>query len=205
MDDTHDRQLNYFPDSNYDLVVFGSSAGGINALISIFAALPSLFPCAIAVVQHLYPSYPSQLAPILRRSTGLNVKQAEDSDILEASTIYIAPPDNHLLIGKNKRLLLTQTAAVQYVRPSANLLFSSAAQVFKARVLAVVLTGMGSDGADGVRLIKAVGGLVIAQDEATSKYFSMPDSAIKTGAVDLILPLSEIAGTVMRLVSRDSS
>jgi len=196
----HQEETEQFPNTAYDLIVLGSSAGGLKALIAILSVLPTSFPAALAIVQHMSPNYPSQIAEILRHRIQLTTKQVQNGDLIRPSTAYIAPPDFHLLVTEGGKLLLSHSAAVQYVRPSANLLFESAANIYKDRVIAVVLTGTGSDGAAGTRAIKDVGGKVIAQDEATSEFFGMPGAAIETGTVDFILPLKEIAGTLLGLV-----
>jgi two-component system chemotaxis response regulator CheB len=116
--------------------------------------------------------------------------------------VFLAPPDRHLLVNANATLSLSRTELVHFVRPSADLLFESLAASFKARALAVVLTGTGSDGALGLRAIKKMGGRVIAQDEHTSEFFGMPDAAIRTGVVDMILPLDQIAPAMLSWVGR---
>jgi two-component system chemotaxis response regulator CheB len=139
------------------------------------------------------------MAEILARRVRLEVRQAQGGEIIRPSIIYIAPPDHHLLVTRQGVLSLSDAALVRYVRPSADLLFSSLAASFGAQVIAVVLSGTGRDGADGVRDVKHEGGTVIAQDEATSDFFGMPGEAIKTGAVDRVLPLAEIAAALVAL------
>jgi two-component system chemotaxis response regulator CheB len=120
---------------------------------------------------------------------------------MRPGTIYIAPPNHHLLIDPDATLSLSQTKLVHFVRPSADLLFESVAASFKERAIAVVLTGTGSDGATGVKAIKQMGGIAIAQDQESSECFGMPGAAIETGAVDWILPLDKIAATLVNLVN----
>jgi len=141
------------------------------------------------------------MADILSRRTRLEVKQAEEGDRLTPGTVYIAPPNKHLLVNPGGSLSLAQTELVHFVRPSADLLFESVAASFKHRAIAVVLTGTGSDGTMGVQAIKKMGGTVIAQDEATSEFFGMPNAAIATGAVDFVLPLKEIPSALAMLVT----
>lgn len=185
---------------NFDAIAIASSAGGLAALTSLLAAVPASLPAAILVVQHLDPRHRSLIAEILSRRTALPVKQAEDGDRIEPGTVYIAPPDNHLLANADGTLSLTQTELVHFVRPSADLLFESVAASFRDRAIAVVLTGSGADGAMGVRAIKKMGGTVIAQDEETSEFFAMPSAAIETGQVDFVLPLEEIRPALVTLV-----
>jgi two-component system chemotaxis response regulator CheB len=190
-----------FPDTAFDVVVLASSAGGLKALICVLAGLPADFRAAIALVQHLAPQYPSLLAGILDRSTVLSVKQATSGDSLQPGMIFTAPPNEHLLINEDGTLMLSQSSQVNFVRPAADLLFKSAAAVCKARTIAVVLSGTGCDGATGVHAVKQAGGLVIAQDRATSEFFGMPDAAIHTGDVDFVLPLGEISKTLVALLA----
>lgn len=192
---------NEAPAKAFGLVAMAASAGGLSALIKILADLPGDFPAAVAVVQHLDPRHHSLMAEILGKRSPLRVKQASETDVLAPGTVFIAPPDRHLLINPDASLSLTQTELVHFVRPSADLLFESAAASFKKCAIAVVLSGTGMDGSMGVRAIKKMGGYVIAQDETTSEFFGMPEAAILTGQVDLILPIGEIASVLMRLTT----
>jgi two-component system chemotaxis response regulator CheB len=186
----------------FDVVTIAASAGGLRALSDVLSALPPDFPAALAVVQHLDPRHRSLMADILRRRTRLEVKQAEDGDRLRVGTVYVAPPDRHLLVNQDGSLTLAQTELVHFLRPSADLLFESVAASFAHRAIAVVMTGTGSDGSMGIRAVKKMGGTVIAQDEATSEFFGMPAAAIATGSVDFVLPLPEIAPALVTLVTR---
>ncbi|MHB1006300.1 MAG: chemotaxis protein CheB [Chloroflexota bacterium] len=194
----------HFSGAAFDVVV-AASAGGVTALGELLAGLPSDFPAAIAIVQHVDPRHRSLMAMILGRRTPLRVKEAEDGEPLRASTIYVAPPDRHLLLNSDGNMSLTYTELVHFVRPSADLLFESAAASYRDRAIAVVLTGTGSDGSMGVRAIKKMGGTVIAQDEATAQFFGMPGAAIATGEVDYVLPLLEIASALASLVGAGES
>jgi len=121
--------------------------------------------------------------------------------LLDADHVYLAPPDRHMLIKRKGVLTLTDSELVNFVRPSADLLFESVAAAYGPRALAVVLTGSGRDGALGVTAIKQRGGTVVAQDEASSEFFGMPSAAIKTGAVDHVLPLEDIAPRLVMLMT----
>jgi two-component system chemotaxis response regulator CheB len=195
-----EHQSDASPQPSFDVVAVGSSAGGLAALTQLMSLLPGDLPAAMLVVQHLDPRHRSLMAEILARRTSLTVKQAEDGEWIDVATVYIAPPDKHLLANPDRTLSLTQSELVHFVRPSADLLFESVAAAFRERAIAVVLTGSGSDGAMGVRAIKKMGGTVIAQDEHTSEYFSMPSASIDTGAVDFVLPIEEIASALVSLV-----
>jgi two-component system chemotaxis response regulator CheB len=190
------------PATPYGVVALAASAGGLAALSTVLAALPADFPAAIVIVQHLDPRRRSFLADILGRRTALRVKEAADGDVLRPGTVYIAPPNKHLLVGPDSRLALASTEPVHFVRPSADLLFSSAAISFKERAIAVVLSGTGTDGGDGVTVVKKMGGTVIAQDRGSSEFFGMPATAIDTGSVDQILPLDEIAPALVGLMHK---
>ena len=187
-------------DGAFDVVAFAASAGGLGAISRILGELPGGFPVAMVIVQHLDPRHRSLMAEILGRRTGLTVKEAEQDETLEGSTVYIAPPNNHLLVNPDGSISLTQTELVHFVRPSADLLFESLAASYRERVVVVVLSGTGSDGSMGVRAVKKMGGTVIAQDEG-AEFFGMPSAAIATGDVDFVLPLGEIAGALQSLVN----
>lgn len=191
-----------FPDTAYDVVGTASSAGGLAALTAVLSSLPADFPAAIAAVQHLDPHHRSLMAEIVSRRTPLAVKQAMDGEWLKPSTVFIAPPDRHLLINRNGTVSLTQSELVHFLRPSADLLFESLAANYRDRAIAVVLSGTGSDGSMGVKAIKEMGGIVIAQDQATSEFFGMPDAAARTGVVDYVVPLSEIGPLLAKLVEK---
>jgi two-component system chemotaxis response regulator CheB len=184
----------------FDIIALAASAGGLTALSEVLSALPEGFPASIVVVQHLDPRHRSLMAKILSGRTVLSVKEAEEGDLLCAGTVYVAPPDRHLLVNPDGTLSLTQSEMVHFVRPSADLLFESVAASFKDKAIAVVLTGSGSDGNMGAKAIRKMGGTVIAQDEATSEFFGMPGAAIQSGNVDFILPLAEIPSALVTLV-----
>lgn len=190
------------PGVAFAIVAIAASAGGLKAISQILAQLPANFPCAIVIVQHLDRHHPSLMADILNRYTPLLVKQAQQGDRLKPGTVYIAPPDHHLLVNPDGSLCLTQSQLVDFLRPSADLLFDSVAVSYKERAIAVVLTGAAHDGARGVQAIKHMGGTVIAQDQASSEFFGMPKAVIATGMVDFVLPLSEIASALITLVQQ---
>src|SRR5215471_422366 len=190
------------PSAAFDIVAIAASAGGLRALTNVLSALTPDFPAAVTVVQHLDPRHRSLMAELLSRQSRLPVKQAEEGDVLRPGSVYVAPPDRHLLVNADGTLSLSKTELVHFLRPSADLLFESVAASFKDRAIAVVLTGTGSDGASGLQAIKKMGGTVVTQDEGTSEFFGMPSSAIQTGLVDFVLPLNEIAPALTTLVVR---
>jgi two-component system chemotaxis response regulator CheB len=183
-------------------VAVAASAGGLKALTVFLSALPADFPVPVVVVQHLQREAPSALAVILNRRCSIAVREAVDGDRLSAATVYVAAPDRHLVVNPDATLSLTTSDLVHFVRPSADVLFESAARSYRDRLIVVVLTGAGSDGATGVLAAKSEGGYVVAQDEATSESFGMPAAAIGTHVVDKVLPLEDIAPAVIAWTSR---
>ncbi|HMC29543.1 MAG TPA: chemotaxis protein CheB, partial [Candidatus Angelobacter sp.] len=153
------------------------------------------------VVQHLAPMHKSWIADLLGRSVKLKVKQAEHGEILLPGTVYTAPPDEHLLVGPGK-IQLAHTQLVRFSRPSIDLLFESVAGTYGSRSIAVVLSGSGKDGADGVRTIKEAGGITIAQMPETAEFRPMPEAAIATGCVNFVLRLEDIGQKLMDLCCR---
>jgi two-component system, chemotaxis family, protein-glutamate methylesterase/glutaminase len=190
--------------TRFEIVALAASAGGLKALSLVLAALPAGFPAPLVVVQHLDRRRPSLLTEILLRRTALRVEQARTGRRLMPGTVYIAPSDHHLLVNRGGFLSLTQTELVHFVRPSADRMFESTAAVYRDHAIAVVLSGSGVDGATGVRAIKKMGGTVIVQDRKTSEFFGMPDAAERTGVADFVLPLSEIAPMLEKLVHQSA-
>jgi len=187
---------------NFDVVALAASAGGLTALSEVLTSLPSDFSASVLVVQHLDPRHRSLMASILSRRTALKVKEAENSEHITFGTVYVAPPNRHLLVTPGGSISLSESELVHFVRPSADLLFESVAACYKERAICVVLTGTGSDGSMGVQAIKKMGGTVIVQDEKSSEFFGMPSAAIQTGHVDFVLPLVEIAPALVTLVMK---
>ncbi len=183
------------------VIAMAASAGGLNALSVILGGLPADFPAAITIVMHLSPNHESLLAEILKCRTPLTVKQAQPGDVMCHSCVFVAPPNHHLYVAEGGVLELSSPSAEKFhhARPSAEPLFYSVAAVYRKHAIAVVLTGGDGDGSLGVRIIKDLGGTVIAQDQATSQDYSMPESSIETGQVDFILPLEEIASKLIQL------
>ncbi|MEH1833174.1 MAG: chemotaxis protein CheB [Nostoc sp.] len=189
-----------FTNAGFDIVAIAASAGGLTALTKVLSTIPVEFTAAITIVQHLGREYRSFMAEILARRTDITVKQAEEGDCLTPGTAYIAPPNRHLLVNDDGTLSLSQSELVNFLRPSADLLFESVATIYKDKAIAVVLTGTGRDGAMGIEAIKKMGGTVIVQSVETAEFFGMPLAAIGTGNVDFILPLDQISNTLVTLV-----
>jgi len=186
-----------------NVVVMAASAGGIDALTQVLSRLPADLPAAVLIVQHLRDDRPTHLPEHLARLSPLPVRLAEEGLPLESGVAYLAVPGEHLRI-ENGCLVLDLGEPVHYVRPSADVLFASAAQEFGSRVIGVVLSGTGRDGARGCQEIKAKGGVTIAQDEQSARYFAMPKAAIEAGAIDYVLPLEQIAGKIMEYATLET-
>jgi len=184
------------------VVAMAASAGGLKALSVILGGLPADFPAAIVIVMHLSPVHKSLPAEILNCRTHLKVKQVHSGDKLCHSGVFVAPPNHRLFVQKGGRIRLSSSTSkkVRHARLSAEPLFASVADIYKKKAIGVVLTGGDGNGSLGVQIIKENGGKVIAQDRPTSQDFSMPETSIKTGDVDFVLPLNEIAPKLMELV-----
>jgi len=180
------------------VVVIASSAGGIDALTRVLSGLPTSLPASVVVVQHLRGDRPTRLHEHLARHSLLTVRLAEEGANVEAGVVYLATPGLHLRI-EGSALVFDRGKTVHYVRPSADILFSSAAQAFGSRVIGVVLSGTGRDGALGCQEIKIKGGATIAQKDAP--FPAMPQAAVEMGAIDFLLPLLEISNKIIMLTS----
>ena len=180
------------------LVVTGSSAGGIEALSVLFGGLPATFRAPIVVAQHLDPSVTSSLAAILAKATPMRVVAVESVTKLEPGTIFVVPADRHVEITDD-HVRVHVDGLHGRSKPSIDLLFASAAEAYGDRLIAVVLTGLGSDGSDGARAVKRHGGFVIVEDPMTASFPSMPAS-LEPAIVDAIVPIGGIAAELVRLV-----
>jgi two-component system chemotaxis response regulator CheB len=187
-------------EDHYAIVAVAASAGGVQGLIALLGSLGPDLPVPVLVVQHLDPRHRTVIADVLSRRTELQVKLAEEGERVLPGTVYIAPPDRHLLVGPDGVLALSRTELVHFVRPSADLLFESVAASYGPRAIACVLTGTGSDGAMGLDAVKSRGGTVIAQDPLTAEFKGMPQAAVDTVAVDFVVPLEEIPAVIRGLV-----
>lgn len=184
----------------FRLALIAASAGGIPALQDFLSKLPADFPIPIAIVLHRAQTRAPILANVLARKCPLAVKIAEQGEPLRPGTVFLAPAREHLVVRANQTFHLMDGRKIKYVHSSANPLFESAAYALDGRVVAVVLTGSGTDGTNGVQTVKGMGGVVLVQDPASSAYASMPLSAIGTGAVDRVLPLERIPAELVKLV-----
>ncbi len=185
----------------FPVIVLAASTGGPAALMSVLPRLPRNFPGAILLVQHMPATFTTQFSRQLAEICALRVKEAEAGELIRSGTVYVCPGANHMRVSPSGRLLLDDGPRVNGHRPSADLTLESVADYAGPMGVAVVLTGMGNDGAKGVQALKAAGGHVIVQDEATSVIFGMPSEAIRTGAVDVVQPLDGICNAIEQRVA----
>jgi len=188
-----------------DLVMIGSSTGGPNALATIWAHLPRDFPVPIIITQHMPPMFTTLFAERLTKMGTIPVSEATDGMVLKPGAAFLAPGDHHLVLDANApngRIRITKDAPVNSCRPAVDPMFQSAVKVFGGNVLAVVLTGMGSDGLDGCRTAREAGGHVVTQDENTSVVWGMPGHVTQAGLSDSVLPIDRIAGEIIQRVGQ---
>jgi two-component system chemotaxis response regulator CheB len=183
----------------YKAIVVGVSAGGFDALKILLSKLPGDFPLSILIVQHLHPIQDGFYIKYFSEMCNLRVKEAEGKENIQSGTIYFAPPNYHLLVEEDRSISLSNEEKVNYSRPSIDVLFESASDVYLSELIGLILTGANDDGAKGIRIIKENGGLTIAQDPATAKYPIMPQSAIDKVGVDYVLPLEDISKKLVEL------
>ncbi|EYR62365.1 chemotaxis protein CheY, partial [Actinotalea ferrariae CF5-4] len=191
---------------SFRAVVLGSSTGGPEALSRVLSSLPAPLPVPVVVVQHMPPVFTRQLAARLDRLGPSTVVEASGGEELTAGHVYIAPGDRHLLLDRSAhgaRTRLGDGPPVNFCRPAVDVLFNSAVEVLGGDLLAVVLTGMGSDGRSGCDAVVAAGGTVVVQDEPTSVVWGMPGSVATAGLAHHVVPLGDVAATVTRLVTAD--
>lgn len=180
-------------------VVVASSAGGLNALLVVLPALPATFPSPIICVQHMSPHQPSFLAQILERRCAMGVAVAARGQRPRAGVVLIAPPDHHVVLQGDGRIDLWDGPPVNHVRPSADLLFSSAAEVLGDRAVAVVLSGTGHDGAAGAAAVRQREGTVLVQSPGTCEFPGMVEATMRLVQPVAVLPLAEIAPALQQL------
>ncbi len=183
----------------WDIIVIGVSAGGMNALGKILPCLPSGHRVPVIVVQHVHPDSDDLLARCLNKRCRSTVMQASEKATILPRHIYVAPPGVHLLIASDRTFSLSRSDPVHFARPSIDRLFISAATVYGSRIVGVILTGASSDGAAGLKAIKAAGGIAVVQDPRTAEVDIMPRAAIAAGEIDFILPLDAIGKFLARL------
>lgn len=181
------------PGLRFNLVIIGASAGGIEALKLLFSMLPKDFPLPMVVVIHRLKNKESHLSEVLGRSSVLRIQEGRDGDILHPGNVYLAPPNYHLLVETDLRLVLNNEAPVTYSKPSIDVLFASAALACKEKVIAILMTGGNSDGATGLKMVQQTGGYTLVEDPKTARFSAMPEAALEQTQPDEIVKLEDIA------------
>ncbi|MGA1822029.1 MAG: protein-glutamate methylesterase/protein-glutamine glutaminase [Thermoplasmatota archaeon] len=181
------------------VVAIGASTGGPKALLEVISSLPRDLPAAVLIVQHMPEGFTQSLAERLNWQSSLEVKEAQDGDRVRSGLVYIAPGNRHMEVD-GKHIRLTDGARVNHVRPSADVLMESVAVHYGPNALGVLMTGMGQDGAAGIRAIKRKGGRTIAQDESSCAVFGMPKAAIELRSVDEVEPIEKIAQKIISML-----
>lgn len=191
-----------------EVVAIGTSTGGPAALRQVLAALPGDLPAGVVIAQHMPPGFTGPLARRLNELSPLEVREAKEGDVVRAGLALIAPAGRQMFLerraGTVQVRLADDAGFATLFKPSADALFLSVARAYGPRSLAVILTGMGNDGLQGLRAIKDHGGLVIAQDEGTSVVYGMPRAAVEAGLADRVLPLEAIAPAIVAMVGSGS-
>jgi two-component system chemotaxis response regulator CheB len=183
------------------VVALVCSLGGADALMRVLSPLPADLPAAIVALQHMDPHYESVLPERLSAATALQVRVAEDGARLRAGVVDVAPPGHHVLLARGDVLLLVDSLGRPAPRPSADLLLVSMAAVLGSRLLAVVLTGVGDDGAVGAQVVARYGGRTLVQDEASSQAYGMPSATVAADSPDAPLPLDGLAQVIREVVT----
>jgi len=186
-----------------EVVVIGTSTGGPPALQAIIPRLPEDFPSAVLVVQHMPVGFTKSLAQRLDSRSVLNVREAEDGEVVAAGCVLVAPAGRHMKVrraGGATRVWLDDEPRAALHRPSIDVLMASVAQVYGARVLGVILTGMGSDGVEGLRAIRKAGGRAVAESEETCVIYGMPKAAAEAGVVDDVISLDRMADEILTAI-----
>lgn len=186
--------------TQFPVVVLAASTGGPQTLMQLVPRFPGNFPGAVLLIQHMPGTFTSKFSQQLAEVSALKVKEAEQGELMRQGSLYVCPGSHHMRISPAGRITLDDGPRISGYRPCADLAMETVASFAGVMTTGVVLTGMGGDGARGVQAVKKAGGFVIAQDEATSVIFGMPSEAIRTGAVDQVLPLDAIYSAIEKRV-----
>lgn len=186
-----------------EAIVMGGSTGALEALSTLLPALPARCAIPVAIVVHLPPARPSHLAQVLGARTPLPVREAEDKEPIAAGTVYVAPPNYHLLVERTKTFALSADEPVLFSRPAIDVLFESAADAYGHHLAAVLLTGASADGARGLSAVKRRGGIAIVQSPDGALAPEMPRAALSMIQADHVLSLAELAALLGRLARDD--
>ncbi len=182
-----------------ELVAIGASAGGVDVIGTLLAALPADFPAAVAIVLHIPPDRDSLLPTLFASRCALPVKEVEDKEPIEPGNVYFAAPDYHMLVEPDRSFALSQDEAVNFSRPAIDLLFESAAIAYREQLLAIVLTGGSADGAQGLQTVRQMGGRGWVQDPASADATAMPSCAIERAGADLVTGPAALARSLAAL------
>jgi len=177
---------------NIEAVAIGASAGGIEALLILLSALPATCRLSFFIVMHIPRERPSLLAEVFGSRCALPVKEAEDKEPIQPGTVYFAPPDYHLLIDRGPAFAMSSDEPVHFSRPSIDVLFDSAADIYGERLLGLILTGANQDGAEGLAAIGAAGGRTVVQDPVSAAVAYLPQAALQEGPVDCVLSIEQL-------------
>ncbi|MBN1219700.1 MAG: chemotaxis-specific protein-glutamate methyltransferase CheB [Anaerolineae bacterium] len=197
---TESRPLTRNGKSKIQIIAIASSTGGPGVLAKILSGLPAEFAVPVLIVQHIMAGFAEGLATWLNQLLPFEVRLAKSNDEPQAGQVLIAPDNHHLVVNNRGLIALSHDPPLHGLRPSANYLFNSVAQVYGVTAIGVILTGMGNDGAEGLRALRDTGAHTIAQDQASCVVFGMPAVAIELGAAEQILPADKIAAALLELV-----
>ncbi len=184
---------------NQKIIVAGASAGGLHALTTLLSPLPVDYGFPILIVQHLSPLSDNYWLEKMKSVCRLEVKEAEEKEVIKKGFVYVAPSNYHLLVERDNTLSLSVEEKVNFSRPSIDVLFETASDAFKKDVIGILLTGASQDGAAGMKKIKENGGITIVQDPETAENRYMPEAAIRISKIDHILSLEEIVALLVKL------
>lgn len=184
----------------YKAIVIGASAGGMTALRILLTSLPRNFSAAVIVVQHVSSRSDNYMVRYLNDNCIINVKEADEKEKIVCGKVYFAPPNYHLLIEDDETFSLTIDEPYNYARPSIDILFETASEVYTNQLIGVILTGANHDGSQGLKKIKEYGGLTIVQDPQTAEFTEMPTAALQAIDVDDILSLEKIGPFLKKLI-----
>lgn len=179
-----------------EAIVIGTSAGGLNALKEILLKIPTGFPVPILIVQHIRADSEDYWIKNLNTQCKVKVKEAEEKEEIAKGNVYIAPPDYHMLVEIDRTITLSQEEKVNFSRPSIDVLFETASDVYQDKLMGVVLTGASKDGAVGLRKIKKNGGVTVVENPATAEFSLMPTEAVRASKIDYVLSLQEIVDLI---------
>lgn len=179
----------------------GSSAGGLEAMRELVAALPMDVPASYVMLQHMSPSYKSVMTELVARQTQLEVEKVTDGVVLRRNVIYITPPNNDIIIADGKLRLLPSSVEPPAPKPSINRFLMSLAESYGENAMSIILSGTGSDGANGLQAVHEAGGITITQDNDSAKYDGMPRAAVQTGCVDLVMEPEDIGKHLEKILA----